>query len=101
MKRTIRPAIAALTIIFGANVAFAQAVVIAPEQETVIREYVTKQKVTSVDVPEVSVSVGGTLPETVELHEIGVPDVSYSYVVINGQTVLVEPESRKIVRVID
>jgi ABC-type Fe3+-hydroxamate transport system substrate-binding protein len=99
MNRITRPGIAALAIIVSANAALAQAVVIAPEQETVIKEYVTKQKVTSVDVPNVTVSVGGTLPETVELHKVDVPNVSYSYVVVNGKTVLVEPKTRKIVRI--
>jgi hypothetical protein len=37
----------------------------------------------------------------VELHELDVPDVSYRYVVVNGKTVLVDPGTRKIVRVMD
>ncbi len=101
MNRVIRPGYAAIVIMLGAKAALAQAVVIAPEQETVIKEYVTKQNVTSVDVPSVTVSVGGTLPETVELHKVDVPNVSYSYVVVNGKTALVEPKTRKIVRIMD
>ena len=75
--------------------------VIQPEQETVIKEYVTKHKVESVDAPDVTISVGESLPDTVELHELDVPDVSYRYVVVNGKTVLVDPGTRKIVRVMD
>lgn len=33
------------------------------------------------------------------MHTLDVPDVKYSYVVVGGQTVLVEPETRKIVHI--
>ena len=80
--------------------AFAQTVLIAPEQETLIHEYVTTHKVAPAEVSGIEVAVGSTLPETVELHTLDVPDVSYRYVVYDGKTVLVEPETRKIVHVI-
>ncbi|MGN6537429.1 MAG: DUF1236 domain-containing protein, partial [Mesorhizobium sp.] len=44
-------------------------------------------------------SIGSTLPDTVELHEI--PDVQYRYVVVNDRTVVVDPSTRKIVEVIE
>jgi hypothetical protein len=43
--------------------AFAQDIVVSPEQETVIREYVTKHKVAPADVTGVEIAVGATLPE--------------------------------------
>lgn len=43
------------------------------------------------------VVTGAALPETVELHSI--PDYQYRYVNVNGQSVFVEPNSRKIVYV--
>lgn len=82
--------------------AFAQEIVIAPEQETVIREYVVKEKVAPIEVPaDVQITVGSTLPDTVELHAIEAPDLTkqYSYVVVGGQTVLVEPGTRKIIHI--
>ena len=82
------------------SAAMADTVVIAPEQETVIREYVTTHEVAPVEVTDVDIAVGSTLPDTVELHAIDVPDVSYRYVVVGGQTVLVDPDSRKIVHVL-
>ncbi len=86
----------------GMAVASAQDMIIAPEQETVIREYITTQKVAPIEAPaDVQISVGSTLPDAVELHAIDVPDVKYRFVVIGKQTVLVEPESRKIVRILD
>jgi len=76
----------------------AQDVVIQPEQETVIREYVKKQPLASISVPGIKLSLGSTLPDTVELHEV--PNVQYRYAVIDNQTVVVDPGTRKIVQVI-
>ncbi len=41
------------------------------------------------------VIVGSTLPSTVTVHEI--PDYQYRYTSVNGQTVLVEPGTNKVV----
>jgi hypothetical protein len=102
MKVHLTSAVAGLLLLGGASFAVAQDVVIAPEQETVIREYVTTQKVDPVELPaDVEVTVGATLPETVELHTLDVPDVNYQYVVVDGRTVLVEPDTRKIVHVME
>ena len=91
---------AAILMLCGTGLAAAQDVVIAPEQETVIREYVTTHKVQSITAPtDVQITVGSTLPDTVELHAIDVPDVKYRYVVVDGQTVVVEPETRKIIHI--
>ena len=100
MKIHLTSAVAGLLLLGGAGFAIAQDVVIAPEQETVIREYVTTQKVAPAEVPaDVQITVGSTLPDTIELHTLDVPDVNYSYVVVGGQTVLVEPDTRKIVHI--
>lgn len=81
--------------------ALAQTVVIEPEQETVIREYVTTHEVAPAEITGVEIAVGTTLPETVELHALEVPDVEYRYVVVDGRTVLVDPGTRKIVHIIE
>lgn len=47
---------------------------------------------------EGEVVVGAALPDTVEFREI--PDYQYRYVYVNGQPVLVEPDSRRIVYVV-
>lgn len=100
MKRLLAAAAVAFSIA-GAGAAFAQDVVIVPEQETVIREYVRKQPLASVALPGVELNIGSTLPDTVELHTLDVPDVKYQYVVVDGRTVLVDPGTRKIVHVMD
>ena len=74
-------------------------VIIQPGQDTVIREYVKKQPLASVKVPGVELNIGSALPDTVELHEV--PSVKYRYVVIDNRTVLVDPSTRKIVKVYD
>lgn len=98
MKRHALGAFAATVLLCGT--AFAQTVVISPEQETVIHKYVTTHTVAPVEVQGVDVAVGATLPDTVELHRVDVPDVNYSYVVVDGQTLLVEPDTRKVIKVI-
>jgi hypothetical protein len=64
-----------------------------------VREYVKKQSLASLKLPGVELNIGTALPDTVELREV--PDVKYRYVVIDHRTVLVDPETRKIVRVYD
>ncbi|MCT7375402.1 DUF1236 domain-containing protein [Chelativorans salis] len=88
----------------GAGAASAQSVVISPEQETVIREYVTTQEIQPIEVPaEVTIEVGTTLPETIELRPLEVPEaeVEYHYIVVDNRTVLVEPQTREIVYIIE
>ncbi|MDX8448036.1 DUF1236 domain-containing protein [Mesorhizobium captivum] len=98
MKMHLTTAAAALLLLAGAGAVAAQDVVIEPEQETVIKEYVHKQPLASVKVPGVELSVGSALPDTVELHEV--PNVKYRYVVIDNETVIVDPGTRKIVKVL-
>ncbi|RWP41363.1 MAG: DUF1236 domain-containing protein [Mesorhizobium sp.] len=89
---------AAAFLLASVGAVAAQDVIIAPEQETVIREYVKKQPLASVELPGVELNIGSTVPETVELHEV--PDVEYRYVVVDNRTVLVDPGTRKIVKII-
>lgn len=101
MKIQLSAAVSGLLFIAGA--ASAQSVVITPEQETVIREYVVTQEVHPVEIPsDVTIEVGSTLPETVELYALEVPEaeVTYQYVIVDDRTVLVEPQTRRIVHII-
>jgi Protein of unknown function (DUF1236) len=91
----------ALALLAGVSFAAAQTVVIQPEQEVVIKEYVKKQPLASIDLPGVELNIGSTVPEEVELHAVEVPDVEYQYVVVGNRTVLVEPGTRRIVHVYD
>ncbi|TIO09489.1 DUF1236 domain-containing protein [Mesorhizobium sp.] len=98
MRTHFSIAAAGFLLLADIGAAAAQDVIIAPEQETVIREYVEKQPLASVEIPGVELNIGSTLPDTVELHEV--PDVEYRYVVVDNQTVVVDPGTRKIVKII-
>jgi hypothetical protein len=76
---------------------------IAVEQRPAFREYVIRERVPTYTIPD-RVIVGGTLPEA-GITYYDVPQTygatPYRYTVVNGQTVLVEPRTRRIVLVVD
>ncbi|MER8689387.1 DUF1236 domain-containing protein [Mesorhizobium sp. M0408] len=99
MRIHLSTAVAGFLLLAGVGAVAAQDVVIEPEQETVIKEYVKKQPLASVKVPGVELNIGSTLPDTVELHEV--PNVKkYRYTVVDDRTVVVDPGTRKIVKII-
>ena len=73
------------------------------DQRPAFREYVLREQVPPFTVPN-RVAVGAVLPEA-GITYYDVPQTfgqtTYRYTVVNGQTVLVEPRSRRIVQVID
>ncbi|TIQ46634.1 MAG: DUF1236 domain-containing protein [Mesorhizobium sp.] len=100
MGMRLSTAAAGFLLLAGIGAAAAQdVVVIEPEQETVIREYVKKQPLASVKIPGVELNIGSTLPETVELHEV--PNTKYRTVVVDNRTVVVDPGTRKIIKIIE
>ncbi|CAH2407610.1 DUF1236 domain-containing protein [Mesorhizobium ventifaucium] len=101
MKIHLVPAAAGLALLAGVGVATADQVIITPEQQTVVREYVQRHPLASISILGVELNVGSTVPDTVELHPIEVPDVEYRYVVVDDRTVLIDPGTRRIVQVID
>jgi hypothetical protein len=76
---------------------------IAVDQRPAFREYIIRERVPSYTIPD-RVIVGGVLPETGVIY-YDVPQTfgvtPYRYTVVNGQTVLVEPRSRRIVQVVE
>ncbi|WFU39233.1 DUF1236 domain-containing protein [Bradyrhizobium sp. CB82] len=76
---------------------------IAVEQRPAFRDYVVEQRVPAFSVPD-RIVVGTVLPET-GITYYDVPQrfgpTTYRYTVVNGETVLVEPRSRRIVEVLD
>jgi uncharacterized protein YraI len=62
-----------------------------------VRTYVEENPLQPVYL-EGEVVVGATLPETVEVREI--PDYEYRYVYVNGQPVLVEPGTNRVVYIV-
>jgi hypothetical protein len=76
---------------------------IAVDQRPAFREYVVRERVPTYTIPD-RVIVGGVLPEA-GITYYDVPQTygstPYRYTVVNGQTVLVEPRTRRVVQVID
>jgi hypothetical protein len=76
---------------------------IAVEQRPAFREYIVRERVPTYTVPD-RVIVGATLPD-VGVTYYDVPQTfsatPYRYTVVNGETVLVEPRTRRIVQVLD
>ena len=98
MKHTLIAAVAGLALMAGIGVAAADEVIVTPEQQTVVKEYVHKHPIASVNVLGLELGVGSTVPDTVELQEV--PDVKYRYAVVNDHTVLIDPGTRRVVQVI-
>jgi hypothetical protein len=77
--------------------------VIAVERRPAFREYVIRERVPTYTVPD-RVVVGTVLPEA-GITYYDVPQTygptPHRYTVVNGQTVLVEPRTRRIVQVVD
>jgi hypothetical protein len=77
---------------------------ISPEQRALIREYVVKEKLRPHQLQS-RVTVGATLPADVELSPIpetwGPSFRSYRYIYTGDDVVLVDPTSRRVVRVIE
>jgi hypothetical protein len=102
MKKYLVSAVAGLALVAGVGASFAEDVVILkPEQQTVVREYIHKQKLASVSLLGVELNIGTALPDTVELHAIDVPDVKYKYTVVGDHAVLVDPDTRKVVQIVE
>ena len=98
------PDIGGILLLAGTGLAAADTIVVTPEQETVIHNYIVEQDAPAyVPADGADISVGSTLPDTVELHSIDAPDVQpvYSYVLVGGRTILADPATRRIVKIID
>jgi hypothetical protein len=76
---------------------------IAIDRRPAFREYVIRERVPTYTIPD-RVVVGGVLPEA-GITYYDVPQTyggtRYRYTVVNGQTVLVEPRSRRIIQVVE
>jgi hypothetical protein len=109
MKRLLIATLAAgLT---AGTCAFAQDTVetftIAPDHQTVIREFVTKEQMKPVIVHD-KLAVGTVLPEDIEINPVPdklyvqVPEIrNYDYFYSDGHTFVVDPKTRRVVDVIE
>ena len=90
-------------VVGGNTVVIEQDGGIIAEQRPAFREYVVRERVPAFTIPD-RIVVGTTLPEAgVTYYDVPqrFGSTPFRYTVVNGQTVLVEPRSRRIVQVID
>jgi Protein of unknown function (DUF1236) len=80
---------------------------VRPEERTVIHDYVVKERIRPVQVQE-DVTVGAPVPQGVELAPVpqeiytSVPESRrYEYFDWNGRVVFVDPDTRKVVQIVD
>ena len=87
----------------GSTVVIGEHEGIIADQRPAFRQYIVQQRVPNYTISE-RVVVGTVLPETGVTY-YDVPQTfgttPYRYTVVNGQTILVEPRSRRIVQVVD
>ena len=110
MKRALMAA--SVLAVFASTQALAQTVgvgpagtvIVEPEQRTVIKEYVVKERLAPVRVKE-RIAVGATLPADVELRAVpstwGPKLSKYRYLYTDDRVYLVEPSNRTVVQIID
>ncbi len=80
---------------------------VRPEERTVIKEYVVREKVRPETVNE-EITIGAAVPAEVTLQPVPeeiytkVPEAQrYQYFDYNGRVVFVDPDSRKVVQIVD
>ena len=90
-------------IVRGGSVVIGDSEGITVEQRPAFREYVVRERVPAFTIPD-RITVGAVLPEAgITYYDVPqtVATTPYRYTVVNGQTVLVEPRSRRVVQVVD
>lgn len=106
MKKTLLAASAVFLALSGAG--YAQTAVITTDPGVTssttmlpgeVRTYVLEQRVPSVAY-EGDIAVGSTLPDVVEIHRVDGYD-DYAYTVVNERRVIVNPQTRAVIQVLE
>ena len=100
---TFRSTIAVTILLAGTAVAAAQTVVVTPQQETVIREYVRTNPVVVKRPSNFELVLGAIIPDILkpgQLAENSMP-TRYEYLEMDGRTALIDPQTRKVVHIIE
>ena len=73
---------------------------LAPEQRTIVQEYVVREKRPSVTIENYEVRPGVILPPTVQYYSVPQVD-NYSYSIVNNRQVVVDPHTRQVIEVLN
>lgn len=111
MRKSLLSAVAATALVIGAGIATAQTSTTTTttwkdDYGATIRQHSTTQSYKSFDDPSLRPQIGMALPDTVVVHPLPETVVvprreSFSYSIINNQPVIVERDTRKVIRVYD
>lgn len=94
--RNVFIAFTGFSLAFMASHAVAQDTVVIPDTVTT---YVTEQPIEDTTV-DVDVAVGTALPDSVVIKNVPDHD-DYGYAVVNKKRVIVEPKTRKVVKIVE
>jgi Protein of unknown function (DUF1236) len=106
MKKVLLGSVMSAALLFSTGMVLAQAVIeFTPQQERSVYTNIYGQRVITETTPQFEVTVGTVLPGEVQLYEVPAtveyaPAREYRYVTVGNRVVLVEPASRKVIRVI-
>ena len=106
MKKVLFGGVLSAALFFSTGFVFAQTVFeITPQQERTVYTNIYGQQVVTDTTPEFDVTVGAVLPNEVPIYEVPAtveyaPVQQYRYVTVGNRVVLVEPTSRRVIRVI-
>jgi hypothetical protein len=106
MKKVWLGGVASAALLFSSGIVLAQAVVeFTPQTERSVYTNLYGQRVVTETTPQYEVTVGSVIPGEVQLYEVPAtvdyaPVRQYRYVTVGPRVVLVEPATRKVVRVI-
>lgn len=96
---TFRSTLAVTIVLAGTAFAAAQTVIVTPEEEVVVREYVKANPVVVERPSNFELVLGAIIPDILKPGALA--DNKYQYVVMDGRTVLIDPQTRKVVYIMD
>lgn len=98
-----RSTLAATILLAGTAFVSAQTIVVTPEQQTVVREYVKTNPVIVERPSNFELVVGAIVPDILKPGALADNRMQsqYQYVVMDGRTVLIDPQTRKVVYIMD
>ena len=106
MKKFLFGSVMSAALVCSASMVWAQtALEITPDQERTVYTNIYGQRVVTETTPEFDVNVGSVLPGDVQMYDVPAtveyaPIHQYRYVTVGSRVVLVEPATRRVVRVI-
>jgi hypothetical protein len=90
-------ATAGLSFALASSCAYAQDTVVIPDTVT---HYVTEQPMDDTTVVEGDIAIGTALPDSVVIKNVPDND-GFAYAVVNEKRVIVEPKTRKVIKIVE